>query len=285
MRCRQVTEARFETGISLCPRALVPDSNDPFAHPIKGTRMTAIMWNQYKRTALFMQIGITLTCIVVFFATGRQWPLALLFLPSCSSPPCWGRPGREHQIPKRTKYPAPRRQTAARKPPLTFLACRWRSQAMNRRILTPCLAVFLPGLCSIQRACRSGRRYSFNPGGRPDRHLHPLEHPFRRPPGLYRIDALRAQALVGKKLSQGLHRAGAAGRHLLRAGPQSAGALAYRDEGICLLHYIAGLAVHGQRGHFDPHQPPRHAAGKHDTSAHRRACWRIYSAPPARRCC
>lgn len=41
--------------------------------------MSAIMWNQYKKTALFMQIGIALTCIVAFFATGRQWPAVLIF--------------------------------------------------------------------------------------------------------------------------------------------------------------------------------------------------------------
>ncbi len=41
--------------------------------------MTAIMWNQYKRTALFMQGGIAITCIVSYFVTGGNWAAVLFF--------------------------------------------------------------------------------------------------------------------------------------------------------------------------------------------------------------
>lgn len=38
------------------------------------------MWEQYKKTALFMQIFILAVTVTVFFVTGRQWlPAVMLF--------------------------------------------------------------------------------------------------------------------------------------------------------------------------------------------------------------
>jgi hypothetical protein len=37
------------------------------------------MWKQYKKTAAFMQAGIFLTCVGVYFATGRQLIAVLYF--------------------------------------------------------------------------------------------------------------------------------------------------------------------------------------------------------------
>ncbi len=40
--------------------------------------MNLVMWNQYKKTAPFMQLGIAVTCVGAYFATGGNW-LGVLF--------------------------------------------------------------------------------------------------------------------------------------------------------------------------------------------------------------